>query len=198
MVFTNRFMYMNILMGLDTVYHLINSLHINWIRFTTILESRIISESVEDLTDESRVNVMIIDDSMFECASSKKVELLAKTHYHTKHAFKYGFRMLTLGWSDGNTFLPINSILLSTENKQNRINETKTVDKRSVGFHRRALAQTKATAVMLELLKAAKKAVIPASYVLFDSWSPRHLYWLLRRSDMNQSEEEIIRIHEKS
>ena len=177
MIFTNRSMYMNMLMGKqdagfrkDTVYRLMNSLHINWIRFTTILTSRIIRDSIKDLTDEDRVNVLIIDDSMFERASSKKVELLAKTYDHAKHAFKYGFRMLTLGWSDGNTFLPVNSVLLSTENKKNRINEAKAVDKRSAGFCRRALAQTKATTAMLELLKTARKSEIPASYVLFDSW----------------------------
>lgn len=39
--------------------------------------------------------------------------------------------MLTLGWSDGSAFLPVNSILLSTENEKNRINEATKVDKRS-------------------------------------------------------------------
>lgn len=177
LIFTNRSMYMNMLMdkqeagfGKDTVYRFINSLHINWLRFTTILTARIIQESILDLTDENRVNVFIIDDSMFERASSKKVELLAKTFDHAKHAFQYGFRMLTLGWTDGNTFLPVNSVLLSTENKKNRVNESKSVDKRSVGFKRRTFAQTKATTVMLELLTAAKNAGISASYVLFDSW----------------------------
>lgn len=177
LIFTNRSMYMNMLMdkqeagfGKDTVYRFINSLHINWLRFTTVLTARIIQESIQDLTDENRVNVFIIDDSMFERASSKKVELLAKTYDHAKHAFQYGFRMLTLGWTDGNTFLPVNSVLLSTENKKNRVNESKPVDKRSVGFKRRTFAQTKATTVMLELLTSAKNAGISASYVLFDSW----------------------------
>ncbi len=78
--------------------------------------------------------------------------------------------MLTLGWSDGSTFLPVNSVLLSTENKKNRINEAKEVDKRTVGYKRRMLAVEKGTTAMLELLKSAKKADIPAKYVLFDSW----------------------------
>ncbi|WP_226385833.1 IS4 family transposase, partial [Gallibacter intestinalis] len=43
-------------------------------------------------------------------------------------------------------------------------------DKRSAGYTRRNLAQSKATAVVLELIKAAKKALIPASHVLFDTW----------------------------
>ena len=62
-------------------------------------------------------NVLIIDDSMFERNRSKKVELLAKVYDHAKHKYRFGFRMLTLGWSDGSTLLPVNSILLSTESK---------------------------------------------------------------------------------
>ena len=95
---------------------------------------------------------------------------LAKVYDHAKHCYKFGFRMLTLGWSDGSTFLPVNSILLSTENKKNRINETQEIDKRTVGYKRRMLAVEKGTIAMLELLKSAKKADIPAKYVLFDSW----------------------------
>ena len=78
--------------------------------------------------------------------------------------------MLTLGWSDGSTFLPVNSVLLSSENKKNRINEASEMDKRSVGYKRRQLSMQKGTSVMLELLKQAKRAAIPAKYVLFDSW----------------------------
>ena len=78
--------------------------------------------------------------------------------------------MLTLGWSDGSTFLPVNSVLLSSENKRNRINEASAMDKRTAGYKRRRLSMQKGTSVMLELLKHAKSAVIPAKYVLFDSW----------------------------
>ncbi len=106
---------------------------------------------------------------MFEHNRSKKVELLAKVYDHAKHCYKFGFRMLTLGWSDGSTFLPVNSVLLSTENKKSRINEAKETDKRTVGYKRRMLAVKKGTIAMLELLKSAKKAGIPAKYVLFDS-----------------------------
>ena len=107
LVFSNRSMYMNLLTGRntpgfakDTVYRFMKMLQINWLRFTTILSSRIIKESVVPLNSEKRVNVLIIDDSMFERNRSKKVELLAKVYDHAKHAYKFGFRMLTLGWSD--------------------------------------------------------------------------------------------------
>ncbi|MGF7400372.1 transposase [Thermoanaerobacterium thermosaccharolyticum] len=177
MIFTNRSMYMNMIMGTnqvgfkkDTVYRFLNSIHINWIRFTTWLSAQIINETITGLTSDKRVNVLIVDDSLFERSSSKKVELLAKVYDHAKKTYKYGFRLLTLGWSDGNTFIPVNGCLLSTENQKNRINEAIPVDKRSAGYLRRNLSQTKATAVALELIKAAKKAMIPASYVLFDTW----------------------------
>lgn len=156
--------------GKDTVYRFLNSSHINWIRFTTCLSTFIIKESITGLTDDNRLNVLIVDDTLFERPSSKKVELLAKVYDHSKKAYKYGFRLLTLGWSDGNTFLPVNGCLLSTENSKNRINEATSLDKRSVGYARRNLAQTKATTVVFELLLAAKKSLIPASYVLFDTW----------------------------
>lgn len=54
LIFTNRSMYMNMLMGTnqpgfkkDTVYRFTNSIHINWIRFTTHLSAKIIKETVD-------------------------------------------------------------------------------------------------------------------------------------------------------
>ena len=185
LIFSNRSMYMCFITGKntpsfakDTVYRFMKMLQINWIRFTTILASRIIKEAIVPLDSEERVNVLTIDDSMFERNRSKKVELLAKVYDHAKHTYKFGFRMLTLGWTDGCTFLPVNSILLSSENKKNRINEANTVDKRTVGYKRRQLSMEKGTVAMLELLKAAKATAIPAKYVLFDSWftSPSTLH----------------------
>ena len=185
LIFSNRSMYMSLLTGRntpnfakDTVYRFMKMVQINWIRFTTILASRIIKEALIPLDSEDRANVLIIDDSMFERNRSKKVELLAKVYDHAKHKYRFGFRMLTLGWSDGSTFLPVNSILLSTENKKNRINEAAEVDKRTVGYKRRKLSMEKGTHAMLTLMDAAKKAGIPAKYVLFDSWfsSPSTLH----------------------
>lgn len=112
LIFSNRSMYMNLLTGRntpsfakDTVYRFMKMLQINWIRFTTILASSIIKEAIVPLNSEDRKNVLIIDDSMFERNCSKKVELLAKVFDYAKHGYKFGFRMLTLGWSDGSTFL---------------------------------------------------------------------------------------------
>ena len=152
LIFSNRNMYMNLITGRntpafakDTVYRFMKMIQINWIRFTTILSAQIIKDAIVPLDSEDRANVLIIDDSMFERNRSKKVELLAKVYDQAKLAYRFGFRMLTLGWSDGSTFLPVNSVLLSTENSQNRINEVTDVDKRTVGYRRRKLSMEKGT-----------------------------------------------------
>ena len=176
LVFRNRSMYLDMQSGKapdfckDTIYRLKNSVHINWLRFTTLLSASVIKETIEPLTDENRRNAFIIDDSVFERNRSKTVELLAKVFDHAHHRYVRGFRMLTLGWSDGVSFIPINSCLLSTENRENRINEAKQVNKQAFGAKIREMAQSKATEVMLNLIQEAQTAKIKAKYVLFDSW----------------------------
>ena len=56
LIFSNRSMYMNLLTGRnvpafakDTVYRFMKMIQINWIRFTTILSSRIINEAIVPL-----------------------------------------------------------------------------------------------------------------------------------------------------
>lgn len=183
-IFSNRSMYMSMLLGdrevgfkKDTVYRFKNSVSTNWQKLTTMLSSRIIKDTIEPLKDPDARKVFIIDDSFVERPGSKKVELLAKVYDHALKKFSYGFRMLTLGWSDGNTFLPVNSCMLSTENEKNRINEAKEVDSNSNGKKRRVQAQMKATEVVPELLKEAQAQGISADYVLFDTWfsSPKEI-----------------------
>ena len=75
--------------------------------------------------------------------------------------------MLTLGWSDGSTFLPINSILLSTENRKNRINDVK------------------------------DGKTIPAKVVYVRNKNKKNEYLCLISTDATLDEEEIIRIYGK-
>ena len=154
----------------DTFYRFMNSCSVNWRKFTLQLGFAVIHK-IAPLTDESRRNVLIIDDSLFSRSRSKKVELLAKVYDHVEHKYTKGFRMLTLGWSDGNSFLPLSHCLLSSANRENRLQEASVgVDARSNGGKQRKLAQTKATSVLQTLLKEAKAVEIPAKYVLFDTW----------------------------
>ena len=107
--------------GKDTFYRFMNSPHTNWRKFTLLLGRNIIKETIEPLTNDERKNVLIIDDFLYSRNRSKKVELMARAYDHVDHTFTYGFRLLTMGWFNGNTFLPVNHCLLSSANASNRI-----------------------------------------------------------------------------
>ena len=126
LIFSDRSMYMQQKTGgfdagfcKNTVYRFLNSTKTNWLRFTTLLSARIINRFMKPLTDSSRKDVFIIDDSLFDRSHSGKTELLAKVFDHCSMKYKRGFRMLTLGWSDGNSFVPINHCLLSAADDKN-------------------------------------------------------------------------------
>ena len=135
------------------------------------------ADTVEPLTDETRVNAFVVDDSLFERTSCKKTELGSRVFDHTSMKYRKGYRLMTLGWTDGNTFLPINSSLLASSKERNLIGPVNNYDGRSLAAKRRKLAQMKGTDVMIELLKTAQTAGHRADYVLFDTWfsSPAQL-----------------------
>jgi len=163
----------------DTFYRFLNACTIHWRKFTLLLSTAIIQKVIAPLTSESRRNVLIIDDSVFSRNRSKKVELLARIYDHVSGTYVKGFRMLTLGWSDGNTFLPLSHCLLSSASKRQQLQGASAdIDPRSNGGKQRKLAQRKASEVVLELLKEAKATQVPAQHVLFDSWfcSPASLH----------------------
>jgi len=103
--------------------------------------------------------------------AAKKVELLAKIHDHVTNKFLNGFRILSLCWSDGNSLLPIDFALLSSNKAENRYQEINDkIDKRSCGYQRRKEAISKSTDLILPMVKRALRYGIKAKYILFDSW----------------------------
>ena len=176
-IFVGRSMYMQRRTGSfkeefskNTFYRFLNSAKTNWLRFTSLLAADIVNNDIKGPTNDSRKNVFIIDDSLFNRTSCKKTELGSKVFDHTDMHFKKGFRMLTLSWSDGNTLIPVNSCLLASAKDTNIIGPVKTFDNRTVAGKRRKLAQTKAPEAMMTLLDTALSAGMKADYVLFDSW----------------------------
>ena len=115
-IFENRSLYMqrrlheeSLPFGKDTAYRFLNSCHTNWRKFTLLLAARIINATIKPLTDASRRCAIVVDDSLFSRSRSKRVELLANVYDHVSHRYTKGFRLLVLGWTDGNTFLVCSS-----------------------------------------------------------------------------------------
>ena len=154
----------------DTVYRFLKQSTFNWRRFLLSLTAYAIAK-VSKLTRHDRPKVFILDDSSYDRNRSKHVELLARCFDHASQKMRFykGFRMLTLGWSDGATFMPVDFSLLSSKKSQiNGISEK--VDKRSSGYKRRKEALQTAPEQIPDMLKRAMNAGIDASYVLMDTW----------------------------
>ncbi|QCX34058.1 hypothetical protein FDN13_10265 [Caloramator sp. E03] len=83
LVFTSKNIYRtfeanyNVDFSKDTAYRFLNSLRFNWKKYLLLLSSSIIKNTLAVLTSHDRVNVLIVDDSMYSKNRSKSVELLA-------------------------------------------------------------------------------------------------------------------------
>ncbi|WP_430487261.1 IS4 family transposase [Lactobacillus delbrueckii subsp. bulgaricus] len=155
----------------------------NWLRFTILLAERIVNGHLKDLTSDQRADCFVFDDSLYSRTGYKKTELTAKVFDHVSMTYKKGFRMMTMGWTDGSSFVPIASSLLSSKNDQNVIGTTKKIDKRTIAAKRRIMAQSKGTDVVIQLLDQALKAGLTAKYVMFDTWfsNPRQIVQISQR-----------------
>ncbi|QZT34482.1 transposase [Caldalkalibacillus thermarum TA2.A1] len=156
--------------GKDTVYRFLNTPTYHWRKFLLSLSSEMI-RLLQPLTSKDRVTAFVIDDSVFSRNRSKSVELLAKVFDHSTHQYLKGFQMLTLGWIDSFTFIPVDFALLSSPKKENRLQEINTnIDKRTSGYKRRQEALKSKPDVVSALLDHALEKGIIADYVLMDSW----------------------------
>ncbi len=106
----------------DTVYRLLNNPNSNW-RYLVLKLGATIIDFLKHLTSDKRICALIVDDSAYYRDRSKKVELLALVKDHTTNRYFKGFRKLTVGWTDGATFIPLIFALLSSSKAKNRLYE---------------------------------------------------------------------------
>ena len=156
--------------GKDAAYNLLRNPRHNWRKLMLGLAVKIVTV-FSLLTDSEREKVLIFDSSTYDRNRSQKVELLAWVFDHTLGKSLRGFSMLTMGWSDGYSFIPLDFVLCSSANAKARIQEVrKFVDKRTCGHKRRMEAIRKSTEPLAAMLKRVLAAGIDADYILMDSW----------------------------
>ena len=154
----------------NTYYRFLNEVSYNWGRFLMLLAVKVTS-AFDRLTRPDRVNVLILDDSVIKRNRSKKVELLARVYDHVEHKFQKGFTLLTLGWSDGYSFIPTGFNLLSSASESNRYNEVSNdIDHRTNGYKIRKASMMHKTDAAIQLIRNVLTAGIKADYVLMDTW----------------------------
>ena len=154
----------------DAAYDFIKNPKHNWRKFMLALVT-IVVRCIDVLTNAQRERVLIFDDSTYDRSRSKVVELLAWIYDHNSGRHLKGFKLLTLGWSDGNTFLPLDFVLCSSTKASKRIQGIKKIlDKRSCGYKRRLEATTKSTEHLETMVKRVLRLGVRADYILMDSW----------------------------
>ena len=154
----------------NTYYRFLNETSYNWSKFLMLLAVKV-TTAFNTLTRPERVKVLVLDDSIIKRNRSKTVELLARVYDHVEHKCQKGFTMLTLGWSDGYSFIPTGFNMLSSATQSNRYNEiSEKIDHRTNGYKFRKESMMHKTDAAILLIKNALNAGIKADYVLMDTW----------------------------
>nr|WP_245529445.1 hypothetical protein [Desulfobulbus propionicus] len=86
-------------------------------------------------------------------------------HGHNANRSLKGFKLMTLGWSDGVSFLPLDFILCSASEASKRLQGIrKEMDKRYCGYKRRVEAMAKSTEHLESMVKRVLTLGIRADY----------------------------------
>ena len=177
LMFSPMSMYYQIKMGAfheefskNTVYRFLENIHMNWHMFLLRL-STIIVRYVAGLTDDkdNRYALLVDDTPLPKCG--KAMELVSKYFNHVTMGYEFGYRVLTLAWTDGVTTIPVRySLLASSYDEKVRGIIRDDLDGRSLGGRIRKLARTSMNDLTVKFACEAVKAGIPASIIAFDSW----------------------------
>ena len=154
----------------DAVYRFLSKPGVNWESFIQHLGAEAVAE-IDRLTSDERKSVLIIDDTSYYRNRSKKVEMLSLCYDHVEHKYYKGFTMLTMGWSDGQTFLPVDYRMLASGKDSNLLVGSQVrEDNRTLTTKRRIEARTDKPTLVLNMLESVKGTAAQAGHVLFDSW----------------------------
>ena len=177
LMFSPMSMYYQIKMGAfheefskNTVYRFLGNIHMNWHMFMLRLSAAIIRH-VSGLTDEkdNRYALLVDDTPLPKCG--KAMELVSKYFNHVTMGYEYGYRVLTLAWTDGVTTIPVRySLLASAYDEKVRGTIREDIDGRSLGGRRRIKKKTSMNDLTVKFACEAVKAGISASIIAFDSW----------------------------
>ena len=145
----------------NTVYRFLENAHMNWHLFLLRL-SAVVIKHVAGLTEnkDNRYALLVDDSPLPKCG--KAMELVSKYFNHVTMSYEYGFRVLTLAWTDGVTTIPIlYSLLASSYDDKVRGKIRDDIDGRTLGGRIRKLARTSMNDLTVKFAHMAIRAGIP-------------------------------------
>lgn len=99
--------------GKDSFYRFMNSDHFNWRHFLGSISAFAIDKT--NLLNNSRTHIraLVSDDTIYYRQRSKKAGKLSWLFDHALQRSYKGYRLLTLGFTGGHSFFPVDFALLS-------------------------------------------------------------------------------------
>lgn len=170
----------------NTVYRFLGNIRMNWHLFMLRLSTIIIRHIVGLTEDKNNRYALLVDDTPLpKCG--KAMELVSRYFNHVTMGYDFGYRVLTLAWTDGVTTIPVRYSLLASsydEKVRGRIRDD--IDGRTLGARIRKLARTSMNDLTVRFACEAVKAGIPASIIAFDSWFavPRTISRLMKEAEL--------------
>ena len=161
----------------DCLYDTLRNPDTNWRKLLLNFAKRFV-KTVDKNTSEQSVSFFIADDSDLE-KRTPFFEGISRVFNHVTRTYPFAYKVLTLGYSDGKSFIPIdfslhnekgkkkNFGLISKQRKEQYLKKRKTLCN---GAKRKKELRTDKGLNLIKMVKRAVKHGIVADYLLTDSW----------------------------
>jgi len=166
----------------DALYRLKNCPWIPWRLLLFSFGRRFINLTQRrgQATEEDKPKCLIFDDTTLG-KSGKAIEFIGKVWDHVQHGYILGFKLLTMGFWDGKSLLPIDFSLhrekgrkksypFGLKPKERKAQYSKKRSKDASSIERIKELDEKKTDVVLWMISRVLKMGFRADYVLVDSW----------------------------
>lgn len=161
----------------DCLYDTLRNPGTDWRKLLLNFAKRFI-QTIEENTPRQGTSFFIADDSDLE-KRTPFFEGISRVFNHVTRTYPYAYKVLTLGYSDGKSFIPLDFSLHNEKGKKKNFGLTRKqckqqyVKKRDGISHGTKRKKELRTAKGLNLIKMVKRAIkhgIIADYILTDSW----------------------------
>ncbi|MFA7615537.1 MAG: transposase [Weeksellaceae bacterium] len=161
-------------------YDFLNNPRINWRRIFGLFFKQVYTIIQKKSADEdsTQKGFLILDDSLME-KTGKTIELIGKVFDYSTHAYRLGMKTLTLGYSDGKSFLPMdfsihnepgNTGKRGLKEKDLKNQFTKQRDAKSPGYRRESEVSQDKISTSLQMINRCLNKWLKVDYVLVDTW----------------------------
>ena len=161
----------------DSLYDALRNPSTNWRGLLLNFAKRFIKKVNENITDKG-LTYFIVDDSDLE-KSTAFFEGLSRIFNHVSQKHVFGYKLLTLGYSDGKSFIPLDFSLHNEKGKKKKYGLTRKHHSQqykkdrhatSNGAKRKKELRITKGENLIKMVKRAVKHGIIADYLLTDSW----------------------------